>query len=312
MEWATLGPLLGGAGQAAGGLASLFGGGGGSQQNYIGSAANQQLNFQMAAAANGIRWRVADAEAAGIHPLYALGAPTFNPGPTSFDVGSPSPRHDIGGALSNMGQGIDRAVRATQTSPEKYASIDDLLIKQNMVERSSLENDLLRAQIARMSTVTPNFPMINQNGPMASQGNLGVHEMKPNEVTTTQPSAPSAAAGPPAPSVQFTRSGNGLVAAPTKATGVEDEFGAPLMAEWLTRNRLWPFLNPKSAEHAPPMDLVRSQFPGATGVQFSRRENKWVPTYGGRPGPTPGWYEKNISRGGKFDPTYNQSYHGSY
>ena len=46
-------------------------------------AGNANAALQREFAQNGIRWKVADAEAAGIHPLYALGAQTSPASPLS-------------------------------------------------------------------------------------------------------------------------------------------------------------------------------------------------------------------------------------
>ena len=48
---------------------------------------DQQSDLQREFAQNGIRWKVADAEAAGIHPLAALGAQTTPYQPVSIGGG---------------------------------------------------------------------------------------------------------------------------------------------------------------------------------------------------------------------------------
>ena len=57
-------------GSAIGAVGSLIGG------NIASNNANKQYEMQKEFAQNGIRWKVADAKAAGIHPLAALGAQT--------------------------------------------------------------------------------------------------------------------------------------------------------------------------------------------------------------------------------------------
>lgn len=113
-------------GAAAGAAASLYRG-----------AQSDALQEKFAKKA--IRWKVADAKAAGIHPLYALGANTVSYSPSS--VG------DVGPALSDMGNSIERSVAATSTSGGRV--IDALAL-----ERAGLENDLLRAQIASVKVRT--------------------------------------------------------------------------------------------------------------------------------------------------------------
>lgn len=96
-------------GSAIGAVGSLIGG------NIASNNANKQYEMQKEFAQNGIRWKVADAKAAGLHPLAALGAQTFSYNPIA--VGD----NGIADALSQMGQGIDRAVAAKQTAEERDA-----------------------------------------------------------------------------------------------------------------------------------------------------------------------------------------------
>lgn len=104
---------------------ALIGAGGNLLGGLMGSSdAAKNRAMQKEFAKNGIRWRVEDAKAAGLHPLYALGAnlPSYSP------VQSEAPAQ-----LAEMGQNIGRAVQATQTAKER--------------ERTQLELDLLRSQV---------------------------------------------------------------------------------------------------------------------------------------------------------------------
>lgn len=75
------------------------------------NANSQNYASQKEFAKMGIRWKVADAKAAGIHPLAALGANTV-----SFQ---PSIAGNDYSYLSDMGQDIGRAVAAKQTQGER-------------------------------------------------------------------------------------------------------------------------------------------------------------------------------------------------
>lgn len=117
------------------------------------AAAQQQRQFdanmqmQKDFAQQGVRWKVADAKAAGIHPLYALGAQTISPSPIS--VGGGSADTSLGDMAKNMGQDLSRAVHATRTQEERddaYATT----VKAMNVQRMGLENDLLAAQTAKI------------------------------------------------------------------------------------------------------------------------------------------------------------------
>lgn len=83
--------LLAGAGsflQGVGAVGGLFGGRGGpdigAQQQFSMQQLNMQQEFAREMALNSIQMRVKDAQAAGVSPLVALGAPTYSP---SLSVG---------------------------------------------------------------------------------------------------------------------------------------------------------------------------------------------------------------------------------
>lgn len=122
------------------------------QANINASEAANRQNYeaQKEFAQQGLRWKVADANAAGVHPLYALGAPPVNFSP-SF-VGATSQSSNPGDSLASAGQDIGRAVAATETNEERA-------LRALTLERASLENDLLRTQIRRQVVETgPGFP----------------------------------------------------------------------------------------------------------------------------------------------------------
>lgn len=106
---ATAGAILGGAGISAG-------------SNLIGSAINgimagqsfdfqremwdKNYNAQKEFAQNSMQWRVADARAAGLHPLAALGQMGSSYTPTSVYDNGP----DVGSAVANAGTAIGNAM----------------------------------------------------------------------------------------------------------------------------------------------------------------------------------------------------------
>lgn len=99
-------------GGAIGGALGLIG----SSQSQANAAKLNQLNYehQKEFAQNGIRWRVADAKAAGLHPLAALGAQGASYSPSAVIGDSPDFSF-----LRDMGQGIDRAMDAKATRQER-------------------------------------------------------------------------------------------------------------------------------------------------------------------------------------------------
>lgn len=116
------------------------------------SAADKQMEMQKDFAQKGIRWRVNDAKAAGIHPLYALGAPTMSYSPVATG--------DFG--VSQAGQDIGRAIDQTRTSGERQSARGDALLSLQL-ENQKLQNDALRVEIASRTArlaqqTSPAFP----------------------------------------------------------------------------------------------------------------------------------------------------------
>lgn len=106
----------------------------------------QQREF----AQNSIQWRAEDARKAGIHPAFAMGAPTMSFAPSS--VGDSS----MPAAMASMGQDLGRAFDVTRSGQQKM----DARVQSLTLTRMQLENDLLSSQIAKINQVgsSPNFP----------------------------------------------------------------------------------------------------------------------------------------------------------
>lgn len=122
--------------------------------------ANERLQREFAQ--NAIKWKVQDAKEAGIHPAYALGAPSISP---AVSVQS-SP---LASAVSSMGQDITRAAMATRSTDER-----ELVFQQTMremgLQRATLQNDLLASQIARLKQgKNPAAPSPIEEGDMVSR-----------------------------------------------------------------------------------------------------------------------------------------------
>lgn len=119
-----------------------------------------QLNRDAQAefARNSIRWRVEDARRAGIHPIYALGAPTMSPAPiTAGQVADTS----LGASFGAAGQDLSRAINATRTQPERADALFQTM-RELEVKNMALRNDLLAAQISKVNQAggTPAFPSL--------------------------------------------------------------------------------------------------------------------------------------------------------
>lgn len=111
----------------------------------------QDRALQREFAQHGVRWRVEDAKAAGLHPIYALGGSGATYTPSAISLGSSK------SALGEMGQDIGRAINSTRTSGEREDAFMQAM-KVNTLRKSELENDLLSAQVAKLRAST-NPPM---------------------------------------------------------------------------------------------------------------------------------------------------------
>jgi hypothetical protein len=149
-------PLIGG---LIGAGASLLG-------QSMTNSANEQINQQNIAmqeainasniaeqekfAQQGIQWRVADAKAAGINPLAALGAQTAS---FSNQV-APSMSGPPGGAgagVAAAGQNISRAMQAMQSPEDKAVAVESTRLR---LENAQLQNDLLKKQLLGSNVAT--------------------------------------------------------------------------------------------------------------------------------------------------------------
>lgn len=120
--------------------------------------ADRNIQLQKEFAQQGVRWKVADARAAGINPLAALGASTSSFAPVAIGNTSDSSMQT---ALSNMGQDVGRAVNATRTAPERAEA---MALTTLQLDGLKLDNDIKRATLASVlqklkANANPPFPL---------------------------------------------------------------------------------------------------------------------------------------------------------
>lgn len=118
------------------------------QDNY-----DRSDSLQREFAQNGISWKVQDAERAGIHPLFALGAQGASYSPSTFIAGD-LPRRNTFSSLASMGQDVSRAVFATAPQRKRDAAMFEL-----NREQGELENAILRHKLSQMRAVGPAMPL---------------------------------------------------------------------------------------------------------------------------------------------------------
>lgn len=140
-----------GIGGALGAVGSVVGGIIGNSMSSSSAAQLNQQNYerQKEFAQQGIRWRVADAKAAGLHPLAALGAQGAMYTPSGHIGGTDT--SFIGDAAAQFGQGIERAVSAKQQRAERLRTqaIQDQKLALDM-QTSRAQTALLDAQTAQI------------------------------------------------------------------------------------------------------------------------------------------------------------------
>jgi len=117
--------------------------------------ARLNMNAQREFAQNSILWRTQDAERAGVHPVFALGAPDMNFSPVQVGAQAET---GMGNALQSMGQDISRSVAAYRAPGEKVQAVQAAQQSASNaldLETKQLNNTLLRAKIAAMGPGTP-------------------------------------------------------------------------------------------------------------------------------------------------------------
>lgn len=206
--------------------------------SYLQSAAtrkanNRNLAMQEEFAKNGVRWKVEDAKAAGIHPLYALGASTMSP---SYSV---MPEQGIAGGMAQAGQDISRALRATMGEDELSQSI-----MQEQFKNWQLKNELLGIEVNKAHqppSIPINFSGVGNEFLSGSQG--AGFQIKPVQVEQSSPFDKGRSLGA-APDVGFVyTSDGGLAVVPSKDVKerIEDQLIPEAM--WAWRNNITPMFN---------------------------------------------------------------------
>jgi hypothetical protein len=121
-------------------------------------ANRENIKLQKEFAQQGIQWKVADAKAAGVHPLAALGANTVSFTPSSIGDGG------LGQSIANMGQDIGRAVNATSTQATRDRNLSTMAAEETLKglkldnEGKAIQNAALASRTVRQNMVGAAFP----------------------------------------------------------------------------------------------------------------------------------------------------------
>lgn len=238
-----------------------------SAHRWAKSQAQHQMAKQEEFAKHGLRWKVADAKAAGVHPLYALGAQ----GPSYTPVTVDSPPPDI---ASIAGQGISRAIMATATQQEREVQQLQVANMRTELQGKELDNQIRAQQLQKMiqgSQLGPAFPGSDHFIP--GQGNSPVISEKPLERTATIPGQGHSEPGA-VPDVGWAYTADGGVV-PLPSRDVKDRIEDNLIQETLhaVRNNLMP----NFGKGTPP---PKSALPdGARYWEWSYKSQAWKPRF---------------------------------
>lgn len=172
------------------------------------NAAGLNRDMQREFAQKGIRWKVEDAKAAGLHPLAALGASTSSFAPV-FQGDS------LGQAIAQSGQDISRAQQATRTAQERreveqaaaaqQAIANDRAgrVADSQIRLNDAQAQLALSEAHRRNFVGPPMPSGGDQG-VAQSGvvvdpRYGASVSKPPDISTGRPGQPGLLSGPPSP-----------------------------------------------------------------------------------------------------------------
>lgn len=184
--------------------------GGGMLSNFMGGdAAEDAAAAQKWYAKNMIQMRVKDAQKAGVHPLFALGAPAMGGSPVSL------PGDALGPALADAGQNIGNAVARMQTGDMRKRTQLELALLASQVAETDARRDMYLSESARNRAagqigglglnLESSIPGQTPNPP-----GVGVYDVKPSQTKTSMPGDLSITAGPNDPYYQRMDVGPGL------------------------------------------------------------------------------------------------------
>lgn len=281
-------------GGAIGGALGLIGAG----QSQASAERLNQLNYehQKEFAQNGIRWKVADAKAAGLHPLAALGASTASYSPSAV-IGD-SPDYSF---LKDMGQGIDRAMDAKATQREraereqKENALFNEELKGKQLQNQETETriqsmkwdmamELARnaAQSARTQQQVPAMPSLAPDGSlMPGQSNAtspGGIESKPAEIVVNEPGRRGQERGS-ITELGFSRTNDGGYV-PVMSNDAKQRYEEDITGEigWNLRNRLPAIIDRQDV--APPRSWLSDP---DSSWEFDLSRGAWYERPAGRP-----------------------------
>lgn len=295
------------AGSIGGGLLSQQGGYAGTNIDYVREMWKKNYNAQKEFAQNGIRWKVEDAKAAGLHPLAGLGSGSYYTPSGSIGFEQTGGQGQDYSWLADAGQNIGRAIDAKATAEER-AKAEEVNDEANFLklENMRLQNEQIKldmvSQIARDVTASqrairntalpPAMPSLRTRADGAMVGTVmpgqgdsttsSLFTVKPAELVASHPETPYAEAGSH-PDLSWSRTAGGGYA-PVRSQGLadrlDDDYLGTLM--WNIRNGLNSRIS--NQQYAPPRTYLpdNGRDPRWTWV-FDNLNGDWVPYHTSQP-----------------------------
>lgn len=204
---------------------------------------DQNVFLQKEFAQHGVRWRVEDAKAAGLHPLFALGAQGAQYSPSAVVGASP-----MGTAISQAGQSLGRAVQAQETDAQREAvRLNLALLEQRLAtdyaqEMSIWSQIALREQGAMQSSPFPSDVVV---GAYAPRGRIEEHalfedavQLQPDQVSSRNSAFPEQTAGRDHSAWrEFNMGGFRILLPATGQGGIPEEIDIAMLPFILAANR---------------------------------------------------------------------------
>lgn len=220
VDFAGIGSVLSG----LSGFGSLFGGSGGLSAR---KSAALEAAYAREFAQNQIQWKVQDAKNAGVHPLYALGAPAVSFSPS---FGGAEPKRNVMRDLSEAGAGISRAAGAFADSKQRAILFDqetrlnELKIKDAEIAVQKNASDLVMSRTGQVPAIDGSRILL-----------------KPSEVTHSRGDDHALEAGRPAPATKQFVNRDGTVSVWPSADAKQSIEDSLYELEHMYRNRIAPY-----------------------------------------------------------------------
>lgn len=231
----------------------------------------REEQLQREFAQSGIQWRAADARAAGIHPVAAMGAQTHSyssqVGNSSFTPGvstgaAPFVGKSIGSGIAAAGQDVGRAINAAATDYQRAELAQEQAAESKLrLSNLNMQNQLLASQIAKNLATGPSMPSPARKRMIDGQGDTpsSTARVKWEPMETQRRSQSDVAAEPEdIADVGWARTGRKravpVMSDIAKDRLEEDKWGT---FQWVLRNNLAPMVGLNM--HPPPHIPLKSK-----------------------------------------------------